>query len=137
MMGLRMYKLDERPKLAMLNKLLKAVEEDDDVLAVVLFGSAARGEHARDLDVCLVLDPERIDGLNMAKKGLKYLLKFDLDLHLYQELPLYIQVRVLKEGQILLVKDEDKLYDVAIRTSQLFDRFQPRYERYLEGVLHG
>lgn len=121
----------------MKEKLLKVAEEDGDVLAVVLFGSVARGEVARDMDICLVLDPDKMEKINLAKKGLEYSLKFDLDVHLYQELPLYIQVRVLKEGKIELVKDEDRLYDVAIKTSKLFDAFRPRYEGYLNGVLYG
>lgn len=121
----------------MKSKLLKAAEKDEDVLAVILFGSAARGEPARDVDICIVLDPGRMKEINMPKKALGYALKFDFDIHLYQELPIYIQVRVLKEGKIELVKDEDKLYEIAIKTSQLFDDFQPRYESYLEEVMNG
>jgi predicted nucleotidyltransferase len=104
---------------------------------VILFGSVARGEPARDVDVCLVLDPEKLTRIESATKGLEYIATFDLDIHLYHELPLYIQVRVLREGRIMLVKDEDRLYELAITTSQLFEDFQPRYMRYLEGVAYG
>jgi len=132
-----MYKSKELQSADTINRLLKAAKKDSEVLAVILFGSRARGEAARDVDVCLVLDPEKLKDINIAKKGLEYILKFDLHIHIYQELPLYIQIRILKEGKIELVKDEDKLYEIAIKTSQLFDEFQPRYMQYLEGVAHG
>lgn len=132
-----MYNSKEIQSVDMTDRLLKAAKKDSEVLAVILFGSAARGEPARDTDVCVVLDPEKLKDASIAKKGLEYIFKFDLDIHIYQELPLYIQIRILKEGKIALMKDEDKLYEIAIKTSQLFDEFQPRYMQYLEGVAHG
>lgn len=132
-----MVESGEPKSVDMTNRLLKAAKKDASVLAVILFGSAARGEHARDVDVCLVLDPGKLKDINIAKKGLEYISRFDLDVHIYQELPLYIQIRVLGEGKIMLVKDEDRLYEIAITTSRLFDEFRPRYVQYLEGVAHG
>jgi hypothetical protein len=41
---------------------------------------------------------------------------------------------VLKEGKILLCKDEDALYEVAYRTAQAFEDYKPYYRRYLEEV---
>ncbi|MFB0561374.1 MAG: nucleotidyltransferase domain-containing protein, partial [Candidatus Lokiarchaeia archaeon] len=43
-----------------LEELVKKAERDKDILAVMLFGSYARGEPARDIDVCLVLYPKKI-----------------------------------------------------------------------------
>jgi predicted nucleotidyltransferase len=120
-----------------LERLITRAKGDRDILAVILFGSVARGEPSQDVDVCLVLDPEKLTSIDCAKKGLEYIAAFDWDIHLYHELPLYIQIRILREGRIVLVKDEDKLYELAITTSQLFEEFQPRYMRYLEGVAHG
>ena len=120
-----------------LERLLRRAKGDRDILAVILFGSVARGEPARDVDICLVLDPEKRTSIDCATKGLEYIAAFDLDIHLYHELPLYIQIRVLREGRIVLVKDEDRLYELAITTSHLFEDFHPRYLRYLERVAHG
>ena len=120
-----------------LERLLTRAHGDRAILAVILFGSVARGEPARDVDVCLVLNPEKLTSIDCATKGLEYIAAFDLDIHLYHELPLYIQIRVLREGRIVLVKDEDKLYELAITTSHLFEDFHPRYLQYLEGVAHG
>ena len=63
--------------------------------------------------------------------------RFDVDAHVFRELPLYIRSRVLKEGRVLLVKDEDALDDLAIRTAKAFEDFKPTYRTYLEAVLRG
>lgn len=101
-------------------RLLTRARQDTDVLAVLLFGSAARQEQTprSDIDVCLVLVPpgcrerRQINSYERAflsHKRLAYLTDFDLDLHIFQQLPLYIRRRVLKEGRVLFVRDEDLL----------------------------
>jgi len=95
----------------------------------------ARAQAASDLDVCLVLQPQAAD--QKAEKRLEYLGEFDLDVQVFQALPLPIRSRVLKEGRILLVKDEDALYALAFRTAQEFDDFRHIYEAYLEAVADG
>lgn len=114
--------------------LIEKAEKDKDILAVILFGSYVQGERHRDIDVCLVLDSQRAGKISLPRKSLEYIKKFDLDIHLYQELPIYIQIRVLKEGEVILCRDEDALYDQAIRTSRLFEDYLPRYREYLERV---
>ncbi len=118
-----------------LNALLEQAGQDNDVLALILFGSAARGEVSErsDIDVCLVLRPKRWEAEELAQKRFEYL-HFDLDIKLFQQLPLYVRSRVLKEGIVLLVKDEDQLYEVAIRTAKEFEDFKHIYRDYLEAI---
>lgn len=87
-----------------------------------------------DTDVCLILQPEALPA--PSKKRLQYLADFDLDVHIFQQLPLYIRRRVLREGRVLLSKDDDRLYAVALRTAQAFEDFRHLYEEYLEAVRH-
>ena len=119
-----------------LSKVLDRVRMDPEVLAVMLFGSAARGEDTprSDLDVCLVLEPGTYDRLTLSRKLHLYLSHTDLDLHLFQHLPLYVRRRVLKEGRVLFCRNEDRLYLVAFRTAQAFEDFRYRYNRYLDQV---
>jgi uncharacterized protein len=129
----------DRPKATSANKLLAQASQDVDVLAVILFGSVARGEQTArsDVDICLVLTPERVrDKSVLSRKRLEYLAQFDLDVQIFQALPLYIRHRVLQEGQVLFVRDEDLLYEVAFRTAQAFEDFKPIYYRYLEQIAH-
>ena len=119
-----------------LEKLLRQAQEDHDVLAALLFGSVARGEQTSrsDVDVCLVLHARRYDSLALSRKKLEYLHQDGLDVHIFQQLPLYIRRRVLKEGKVLLEKDVDALYALAFRTAQAFEDFKPIYYTYLAEV---
>lgn len=118
-----------------LAELLETAAGDDDVMAVILYGSSARGERARDVDICLVLYPGKT--ADAFEKRVEYSRHEKLDVQVFQQLPLYIRRRVLKEGQVLLCKDEDLLYDIAFDVIRAFEYYRPRYEEYLEGVLHG
>lgn len=124
-----------------LERLLDTAGKDPDILAVILYGSAARGEQGprSDIDVCLVLAPDRIDAdrAQMARKRLEYLNEFAFDIQVFQELPVFVRRRVLKEGRVLLAKDEQRLYQIAYRTAQAFGDFKHLYDEYLSQVSRG
>jgi len=120
-------------------RLLDAVRDDDVVLAVILFGSQARreGTPLSDLDICLVLNPNRYSELELSEKRLHYLKSFDFDIQIFQQLPVFIRTRVLRDGRVLFCRDEQELYDVAFRTSQRFEDYRHIYNGYLEEVASG
>jgi hypothetical protein len=122
-----------------LTALLARAERDPAVLAVILFGSRARGENTpdSDIDICLVLEPRSYSDLELSEKKLDYLAEFDLDIHIYQQLPLYIRPRVLREGKVLFCRNEDTLYELAFRTIQEYEDFKHIYREYLEEIAHG
>jgi predicted nucleotidyltransferase len=119
-----------------INSLLSKAKSDRDVLAVMVFGSYARNEKYRDIDVCLVLKNKPVNGV-MSRKRLSYVSESGLDVHVFQQLPLYIRIRVLKEGKILLCKDTGDLYNIALQTAREFAYFKPNHEKYIEAVQHG
>lgn len=123
----------------MLDALLRHVESDDRILAVILYGSQARGDAhaASDHDVCLVMKPENDDKTASAAAQLDYFEFHELDVRIYQRLPLYVRQRILADGEVLLVKDEDELYEIAFRTIRAFEDFRPFYLSYLEEVANG
>jgi len=53
--------------------------------------------------------------MNLARKDLAYLARFDFDIHSFPELPISIRMRVLKEGKCLLSKDDDALMILHIK----------------------
>ena len=119
-----------------LEKLLTRARQDEDILDVILFGSVVREEqtHLSDIDLCLVLVPKHtpIDPTVFSRKRLDYLKNFAFDIQIFQQLPLYIRRRILKEGRILFVRDEALLYELAFYTAQAFEDFRPIYMSYLE-----
>ncbi|SRR5712691_10298475 len=128
-----MHKRTDTP----LQTLVDTAKQDSDVLAVMLFGSVARGEQSRtsDVDVCLVVTPALSrDRAASSRKRREYLGGFDLDIQIFQLLPLHVRRRILKEGRVLFVRDEAALYGLAFRTAQAFEDFRHIYEAYLRQV---
>lgn len=118
--------------------ILIEAKRDPDVAAVLLFGSRARGESVpgSDTDVCLVLRPGNYGPMTLHRKRLSYLKEGGADVRIFSQLPLYIRRRVLKEGKILLCRDDDLLYEIAFRTAQAFEDFRHLYYGYLEELAH-
>jgi len=115
------------------------IRKDGDILALILFGSYVRGDVAGDVDLCMVMSPAKASAGASAgfDKRIKYSQIEGLDVQVFQDLPIYIKKRVLKEGKVLYSKDEDLLHDIAIKTAKDFELFRPKYKRYLEGVAKG
>ncbi len=121
-----------------LDRILEKARGDPQILAVLRFGSTARGDAtpASDVDVCLVLAASVVPA-SFSEKRLDYLAMDGLDVSIFQVLPLYVRHRVLKDGTIEFVRDEDVLYDVAFRTAQAFEDFKHLYHDYLNQVARG
>ena len=121
-----------------LKKLLRMAKSDDDIVAVLLFGSVARKEKTtEDIDVCLIFR-EDISQDKVFEKMVDYASLSDvIDVKVFQLLPLHVRIRVIREGKVLHVKDEDALYETVISTLREFEDFKFIYHSYLEGVLNG
>ena len=128
----------DKKKSAELNRLLARVKKDKEVLALIIFGSAARDEQApfSDVDICVVMtsQPKPFELTSLSHKRLEYMKGDSLDVRIFQQLALYIRVRVLREGRILFVRDENQLYELAFRTAQAFEDFKHIYYGYLKEV---
>ncbi len=121
-----------------IQSLIKKAKKDPRILAVALFGSYARGEQYNDIDLCIFLVPKHYSSLELSRIKMEYVPENEkYDLHLFQELPLYIKQRVLNEAKFIYRKNEDLLYDLYFETSRQYLFFQPIYENYLKGVAHG
>ena len=120
-------------------RVLDRARRDPAVLAVILFGSHARGEASAvsDVDLCLVLASDSISSLEMSRVRLAYLAEGSADIVIFQQLPLHVKSRVLKEGRVLFARDEDALYDVAVRAARAFEGFRHPYRAYLDDVARG
>jgi uncharacterized protein len=120
-----------------LERLLQKARVDRDVCAVFLFGSVAKGvsDSLSDVDICIVFN-NQLDYLTMSHKKLAYLSFADYDVSIFQQLPLYIRRRVIKEGKVLFCSDDDRLYELVFKTAKEFEDFRPIYEEYLERIVY-
>jgi len=135
---LDMASMIDKRKRAEMDRLLTKAQQDADVLAVLLFGSVVRQEQTplSDIDICLVLVPhsKTSETTTLSHKRLDYMKDFSFDVRIFQQLPLYIRRRVLKECRILFIRDERLLYEIAFRTVQTFEDFKHIYYGYLKEV---
>lgn len=118
------------------SEVIKRARKDGQVLALILFGSQARGERTAvsDLDLCLVLSPAPYTPLELSEKKLEYLAKFSADIHIFQQFPLYMKQRVLRDGNVLFCRDEDSLYELAFAVIREYSDFEHVYRDYLKEV---
>lgn len=130
-----------------LNKIVSLAREDENLLAVITYGSRIKNSKKEtpesDLDICLVLQPGYDNGapkhteVSPSRKRLDYLSRINpdqMDVQSFQQLPIYIKKRVLEEGKVEYCKDKEGLYNLAFRTIQEYEDFAPRFREYLEGV---
>jgi hypothetical protein len=110
---------------------IKATEIFSKIEFLILYGSSLGMYHLddSDIDICLYLDDEK---KNLSKIRLELLKKINdnFDIQMFQLLPLYVQIEVLK-GKILYVKEEDKIYEIAYETIDEFEEFYPFYLDYI------
>jgi predicted nucleotidyltransferase len=118
------------------SQVIQTARLDSQVLALILFGSQASGEHTAvsDIDLCLVLSPAPYTPLEFSEKKLEYLTKFSVDIHIFQQMPLYLKQRVLRNGEVLFCRDEDMLYELAFAVIREYADFEHVYRDYLKEV---
>lgn len=56
------------------------------------------------------------------------------DIHIFQDLPLYIQQEVISKGKLLYQRDFETTFDIFMRTIQRFSDFKPLLDIYYDGL---
>ncbi|MFH1585349.1 MAG: nucleotidyltransferase domain-containing protein [archaeon] len=117
-------------------KFRERIINDKKVLAVLIFGSYARKEDYKDVDVCIVLDKKYLNK-EMTSKRIDYHsdVSSKFDIQIFQQLPVYIRIKILKEGRIIFCKNEDRLYDIAFETIKEYNNFKEIYIGYIKNAL--
>lgn len=118
-----------------LNHLLDLIKNDQDILAVVIFGSYLSQSSYRDIDICLFSFKDEIH----PSLELKYrlLLPEKYDVRFFSKFPLYIQSEIMETGEIILNKQYDALFDIYYKKIKEFNLFFPHFKTYLEAVKNG
>jgi len=114
-----------------IDKIIEPFKKNRDVISIYLFGSYARGREKpfSDIDICVIADKHanRDEILSHSSKK--------IDISIFHELPLGMRFRVLKEGQLLFLRDELKLHRIIVATIRSYLDFKPHILRRTERVL--
>jgi hypothetical protein len=123
-----------------LERIIEKAKKDEDVLAVMLFGSYTKQSFrpSSDIDVCLILKPKEFSNLFMSRKKLEYLtfVPNKYDIQIFQQLPVFIKARILREGKLLLNKNYDALFRVVRDAIKEFDLFKKHYLYCIKSVAY-
>lgn len=111
---------------------LKEMPDFDRVRFVFLFGSQANNKANKmsDYDFAVYYEGSKKERFNFR---IRMSPDEKFDVHIFQDLPLYIRSEVLK-GEIIYVKKdfEEFAYDAVYETIKAFDMFKKYYYDYLE-----
>ncbi len=108
-------------------KIAEEIGKIKNVKAVYLFGSYATGKtHAlSDIDICVIGD--------LTEKE-KYLamnaLSDNLDISIFNELPISIRFRVFRDGKPLIVKDKDFVRKLMLKSLNEYLDFKPSINKF-------
>jgi hypothetical protein len=109
---------------------LRELAEVEGVLAVLLFGSRAKGHPlARDVDVCVVA-PESEDKAKLLLRLFSRVREEGFDIWLFEELPLYMKVEVIKNHKVVSCRDYRRLYEYFVRVMALWRDQEVRIRNY-------
>ena len=110
---------------------IKTIPDFHHIRFVILYGSVAEGKSdaQSDIDIAISTDLSDIQAERMRMHILGRVPDI-FDVHIFEHLPLYIQINVLK-GTVLYVRDEDVLYDCAYHTIREYELFKPHYLDYI------
>jgi len=112
-------------------ELLRDTKYFSKIDFIILYGSSLGLYHLddSDIDICLYIDDEE-NNLSTIRLELLKKSNENFDIQMFQLLPLYVQIEVLK-GKILYVKEEDKIYEIANETIDEYEEFYPFYLDYI------
>jgi uncharacterized protein len=139
-MAIKKYnKVDEAEKNNVRGALKRLLEKHSDVVFAYLHGSFVRGEDFGDIDIALYV-------MKMPAAPLEYELSLEaecrevispypVDVRFLNGAPLSFRYQVIKEGLLLLVRDDEKRSDFQEATIADYFDFAPYRARYLKETL--
>ena len=118
----------------LINHVLEDVKKIEKVNAVFLFGSYAKGTDKpySDIDICVLSEKEltKNERTEILSNGTD-----KIDISIFQDLPLLVQHRIIKEGKILLNRNELFLHRTKTKIIREYLDFKHIIDRHVERVL--
>ncbi|AAB84811.1 MULTISPECIES: nucleotidyltransferase domain-containing protein [Methanothermobacter] len=110
-------------------RVIRKIEGSERIRFIILYGSALRGGEWSDIDLAIYYDAEEDEASYYRFRVLSEVDEI-FDVQIFQQLPLYVQVEVLR-GEVIYCDDQRFLYDTAWKTIRDFDDFRHRFYDYI------
>jgi|Deesub1362B_J571_1020462.scaffolds.fasta_scaffold03213_5 hypothetical protein len=136
--------LDESRKGEVLNVLKEALCEERGLCVAYVHGSFLEGGPFHDIDLALyyhpfprfnILDKELDLEILLEEALIKAGFRIPVDVRIINEAPLSFRYQVIKGGELLLVRDDNKRVDFEVLTLTKYFDFAPFRSAYLREVL--
>ena len=120
---------DTIPDMQQITPIIRELSLKDDVIALVLFGSVARGQARRisDIDLCIVTPG------NIPQSNRWDLLSYGsqrIDVNLFCDLPITIRFRVIREGRVIFCKNALLFHRIKAETVREYLDIAPLIRRH-------
>ena len=104
----------------------------DKVLAIVVYGSRAKKEETErsDTDICIVAP--NTDGFKIFRETLH----LDYDIKIFELMPLYLKIKVIKNHKIIYTRDFLDFYEYLYFYRKLWKDQEHRQKITKEEALH-
>jgi len=132
-------RIDKVSKKAVKEAIRAVLKKHEEILFAYLHGSFVKKDAFHDIDVAIYL--ERMPAsvleyeLQMETDLMKALRKYIVDVRVLNGAPLSFKYNVIKNGIVLLSKDDDKRADFEEKTIVLYLDFLPYRKLYLRETL--
>ena len=120
---------DTLPDMQQIAPLTRELCQMEEVVALVLFGSAARGQmrSTSDIDLCIVTQKnlpasDRWELLSYGSLG--------IDVSLFWDLPITIRFRIIREGKVLFCRNALALHRIKADTVREYLDVAPLIRRH-------
>ncbi len=135
----RYYEIPADEKKAIVERIKAYLQSRPDILFAYLHGSFFSGGRFRDIDLAVYLKPPFASSLQaeleMEAELSKDVKKYPVEVRVLNQVPLSFRYNVIKNGEAIVVVDDDLRCDFMEATlSQYFD-FAPFRKMYLKEVL--
>ena len=120
---------DSIPDMQQINPIIRELSLKDDVIALVIFGSVARGQarSISDIDLCIVTPK------NLPQSSRWDLLSYGsekIEVNLFCDLPITIRFRVIREGRVMFLKRHLLFHRIKAETVREYLDIAPLIRRH-------
>ncbi len=111
----------------LLDKVINQILVDTRIIGVLHFGSSTNKKFYKDIDIALISN-----GIFTSEEKIHLFSKIPekIDVSFLEDLPLYIARHAI-EGNLIINKDNDKVFDVIVQILQKWEDFRPMWELYI------